>query len=142
MVRTSNGAELPARVLMPDPAIDVVLAKVETESVSHRVTSGVGAKNRSESKIFATLTYSTTLATLHKAQGRYAEAEPLHERSLAIPGETLGPDHPDVATSLENYAALLRKTGRADEATNAHMRAAVGSIPTFGADGIGIKCRK
>ena len=26
------------------------------------------------------------------------------------------PDHPDVAQSLKNYAALLRKTGRDDEA--------------------------
>jgi hypothetical protein len=29
----------------------------------------------------------------------------------------LGPEHPHVATSLENYAALLGKTGCADEAT-------------------------
>ncbi len=27
----------------------------------------------------------------------------------------LGPEHPDVATTLENYAALLRQIARADE---------------------------
>ncbi len=36
---------------------------------------------------------------------------------------TLGPEHPNVAQSLENYAALLRKTGRADEAAEMEARA-------------------
>ncbi len=31
--------------------------------------------------------------------------------------KALGSDHPDVAESLENYAALLRETGRDDLAT-------------------------
>ncbi len=35
----------------------------------------------------------------------------------------LGPEHPDVATSLENYADLLRKTGRGTEATEMEARA-------------------
>jgi len=38
--------------------------------------------------------------------GKYAEAIPFAERSLAILEKTLGPEHPDVATSLENLAAL------------------------------------
>ncbi len=63
------------------------------------------------------------LAELYRAQGRYAEAEPLYKRSLAIREKTLGPEHPDTAQSLENYAALLRKTGRADEATEMEVRA-------------------
>ncbi len=50
-------------------------------------------------------------------QGRYGEAEPLHKRALAIRQKALGPKHPDVATALENYAALLRETGRHTEAT-------------------------
>ena len=41
-------------------------------------------------------------------EDKYAEAEPLFQRSLAIAEKTLGPEHLDVATSLENYAALLR----------------------------------
>jgi hypothetical protein len=35
----------------------------------------------------------------------------------------LGPEHPDVATSLENYAALLRETEREDEAEEMEARA-------------------
>ncbi len=57
------------------------------------------------------------------AQGRYAEAEPLFQRALAINEKALGPEHPDVAQSLENYAALLRQTTRADEAVEMEARA-------------------
>jgi len=35
----------------------------------------------------------------------------------------LGAEHPDVATSLENYSALLRKTGRDAEAARMETRA-------------------
>ena len=48
------------------------------------------------------------LAELYRAQGRYADAEPLYKRSLAICEKALGPDHPDVATSLNNLAVLYK----------------------------------
>lgn len=41
-------------------------------------------------------------------QGKYDEAGPLYERSLAIREKAVGPDHPDVATALSNRAGLLR----------------------------------
>ncbi len=63
------------------------------------------------------------LALLYQAQGNYAEAEPLYRRSLAIQEKALGPEHPNVVQSLENYAALLRETGRADEAAEMEARA-------------------
>ncbi len=44
-------------------------------------------------------------------------------RALVIVEKALGPDHPHVAASLENYAALLRKTGRSDEAARMEARA-------------------
>jgi hypothetical protein len=37
--------------------------------------------------------------------------------------EALGSEHPDVATSLENYASLLRATGRAGDAAEMETRA-------------------
>ncbi len=52
------------------------------------------------------------LALLYDTQGRYAEAEPLIKRSLAISEKALGPEHPDVARSLENYAGLRHASGR------------------------------
>ena len=45
---------------------------------------------------------------LYHAQAKYAEAEPLNLRALAIWEEALGPDHPDVAQSLNNLAELYR----------------------------------
>ncbi len=63
------------------------------------------------------------LAELYRAQGRYAEAEPHYQRALAILEKVLGPEHPDVATSLENYAALLRETEREDQAEEMEARA-------------------
>jgi tetratricopeptide (TPR) repeat protein len=54
--------------------------------------------------------------------GHYAEAEPLYRRSMAIREKTLGPDHPDVATSLNNLAGLLRTTGRYADAEPLYQR--------------------
>ncbi len=56
-------------------------------------------------------------------RGRHAEDDPLHKCSLAIGEKALGPKHPDVATSLENYASLLRQTGRSAEAQEMEARA-------------------
>ncbi len=42
---------------------------------------------------------------------------------MAIREKALGPEHPDLATSLENYAALLRQTARTDEAERLEARA-------------------
>lgn len=56
------------------------------------------------------------LALLYHAQGKYDEAEPLYQRSLAIWEKVLGPEHPAVAQSLDNYASLLREIGRTKEA--------------------------
>ncbi len=63
------------------------------------------------------------LAALYHHQGRYAEAEPLYRRALAINENALGPEHPSVAKSLENYAVLLRETGRGAKAAKMKARA-------------------
>jgi len=67
------------------------------------------------------------LAYIYNTQGDYANAEPLYnrfykrwlaikaeplfKRSLAIWEKALGPDHPDVATSLNNLATLYYQQG-------------------------------
>jgi Tfp pilus assembly protein PilF len=73
-----------------------------------------------------------SLAVLLDTQGKYDEAEPLYQRSLAIRRKVcaihlaassrdhscrvLGEEHPDVATSLNNLAGLLYTQGKYDEA--------------------------
>ena len=47
------------------------------------------------------------------SQGKYAEAEPLYERSQAIQEKASGPEHPAVATVLNNWAGLLERQVRA-----------------------------
>ncbi len=63
------------------------------------------------------------LVELYRVQGRYTEAEPLHKRALATWDKTVGPEHPYVTRVLENYAALLRETGRSAEAQEMDARA-------------------
>lgn len=54
----------------------------------------------------------------------WPKAEPLYKRSLAIREKAFGPDHPSVATSLQNLAALYRVTKRNTEAGVLELRAA------------------
>lgn len=63
------------------------------------------------------------LSAVCSAQRKYAEAEPLHRRALAIREKALGAEHPDVAASLNNLAALFRAQGRAAEAEPLEARA-------------------
>ncbi len=63
-----------------------------------------------------------SLALLYRAQGRYAEAEPLYQRSLGIREKSLGAEHPDVAQSLNNLAELYRVQGRYAEAEPLYQR--------------------
>jgi len=63
------------------------------------------------------------LGLLYTDQGKYTEAEPLFQRSLAIREKALGPEDPDVATSLENYAFLLQEMDRNTDADKLGERA-------------------
>lgn len=62
------------------------------------------------------------LGTLFQAKARYAEAEPLFRRALAIDEASYGPDHPDVAIRLNNLAGLLKNTNRIAEAERLSRR--------------------
>jgi len=58
-----------------------------------------------------------------KERARYAEAEPLFRKSLAISEDSYGHDHPEVAIRLNNLAQLLKSTNRLDEAEPLYRRA-------------------
>ena len=55
-------------------------------------------------------------------QRKYAEAEPLYKRSLAIREKALGPEHPDVAKSLDNLAQLYDSQRKYAEAEPLYKR--------------------
>ena len=56
-------------------------------------------------------------------QGRYAEAEPLYQRALAIREEKLGPEHLYVALTLHNLALLYQNQRKYAEAEPLYQRA-------------------
>lgn len=57
------------------------------------------------------------------SQAQYLEAELLVRRSLTIREEALGAEHPEVASSLNNLAALLHLQGKSEEAEQLFRRA-------------------
>ena len=48
------------------------------------------------------------LGFLYRVQARFAEAEPLFKRSLAVEEKVFGPEDSGVATMLNNLAELYR----------------------------------
>jgi hypothetical protein len=66
---------------------------------------------------------SGELGLLCRDRGRYEQAEPLLKRTLRILERALGPEHPHVATCLENYARLLLAVDRPEEAASLTARA-------------------
>ena len=63
------------------------------------------------------------LAELFRVQGRYADAEPLQKRALAIREKALGAEHPDVAQSLNNLALIYGAQGHYAEAWSGEVAA-------------------
>ncbi|MEP6620451.1 MAG: serine/threonine-protein kinase [bacterium] len=65
--------------------------------------------------------------------GAYAEARPVLEEALALREQALGPDHPDVATSLVDLAALMSAVEAEDKAIPLLQRALAMRTRAFGA---------
>ncbi len=64
-----------------------------------------------------------TIATILLNNGKFAEAEPLYTRALAIYEMAHGKDHPDVAACLNNLAALFVAQRKYAEAEPLYTRA-------------------
>jgi nephrocystin-3 len=65
----------------------------------------------SEGESVAVADSATVVGQFLHEMGLYSSALPFAERSLAIRERALGPDHPDVASSLSNLAALYQAQG-------------------------------
>jgi tetratricopeptide (TPR) repeat protein len=74
------------------------------------------------------------LGVLFDIKADYAEAETLKRRALAIFETSLGPDHPNVATNLNNLAQLLHATNRLAEAEPLMRRALAIDETSYGPD--------
>jgi tetratricopeptide (TPR) repeat protein len=71
-------------------------------------------------------------------QGRYSEAIPLAQRTLAIVEKALGPDHPNVATALNNLADLYRAQGRYPDAETLYKRSLAIREKALGPDDLNV----
>ncbi len=56
-------------------------------------------------------------------RGEYSAAETVLARAVAIREKALGPDHPDVAATLNNLGSVYKEQGRYEEAEPLHVRA-------------------
>ncbi|CAN0337518.1 unnamed protein product, partial [Ectocarpus sp. 12 AP-2014] len=65
----------------------------------------------------------SSVGFLFNIQGKYTDAERLYERCQAIDEKCFGPEHPHVATTLNNRAELLRAQGKYDDAEPLYVRA-------------------
>jgi tetratricopeptide (TPR) repeat protein len=66
--------------------------------------------------------------------GNLAEAEQLLRQALSLDERHFGPSHPNVATCLNNLAALLHDSNRLDEAEKLYRRALAIDEKSFGAN--------
>jgi CHAT domain-containing protein len=74
------------------------------------------------------------LAIVYCEQGKYADAEPLYQRSLAIKEKALGKDHPGVALTLDNLAAVYEAQSKYADAEGLYKRALAIKAKALGQD--------
>ena len=103
--------------------VRIYQARGETETYAGRYGDAVGwyEKALALNPNDPTLVNATALALLHA--GQYAQAEPLFTRALAVREQALGPEHPDVAQSLNNLAWLYYSQGEYAKAEPLYQRA-------------------
>ncbi|OCK96219.1 putative kinesin [Cenococcum geophilum 1.58] len=82
-----------------------------------------GASDEDEKRVLGeehpdTLTSMANLASTHRNQGRWKEAENLQAKELEICSRVLGEEHPDTLTSMGNLAFILKGQGHDDKAVS------------------------
>jgi len=63
------------------------------------------------------------MAGLHQEQGKFAEAETLYKKTVAIKENLLGHMHPELALTLNDFAVLYARQDKFPEAENLYRRA-------------------
>jgi len=108
----------------------------EAEASANKYVTLVRERYTENHPKFATAIYWQ--AYTFESQRRYAEAEPLFKRALAIDEKTLGPDHQDVGEVLSNLAILYVAQGRYAEAEPLFKRAVLIREKVLGPDDISV----
>ena len=71
---------------------------------------------------------------MYKAQGEYGKAEELYEKSLRIRERVLGEDHPDTATSYNNFAGVYYAQRKHQKAMTHYLKAYIILLVRLGTD--------
>jgi tetratricopeptide (TPR) repeat protein len=75
---------------------------------------------------------ATPIEVVYTNRHRYADAERLLKRSMAVTEKAFGPDHPDVAQALNNLAAVYVRQGHNADAERLFKRSVVTFEKTLG----------
>lgn len=90
------------------------------EELNHRA---LAIMERSFGDIEQTAVYTTNLANVLDAQGRWSEAVPFRQRSVAILEKTRGTNDLEVAVALANLANAYFESSKHEEAATLYKRA-------------------
>ena len=91
----------------------------EAEKLVRRAVEG--AEHRKDPALLGLALHH--LALVYSESKRFADADDLFRRSLALTEETLGPSHPEVGFCLGHHAQLLSRAGKPAESEVEYRRA-------------------
>jgi tetratricopeptide (TPR) repeat protein len=101
---------------------DVLRRKGDLAQAEEALTESLRIRQRTLPKSHAFLGYSyNNLGRLYSDQGKFEEAKAEFEKALHI-REAISANHPDVAVTLNDFAALLHKMGNNAEAEKLEKR--------------------
>jgi tetratricopeptide (TPR) repeat protein/tRNA A-37 threonylcarbamoyl transferase component Bud32 len=75
-----------------------------------------------------------TIGEVYAELGEYAKAEAMHRDALKLATRSYGPEHPEVASALDNVGVLLYRQGKAAEAEALERKVLAMRIKTLGKD--------
>ncbi|XP_015416682.1 PREDICTED: kinesin light chain 3 [Myotis davidii] len=119
----------------PGPGAGLELLQEKQQVVSHSLEAiELGLGEAQPGPCYPTPADPSILALPHRDQNKYKEATDLLHDALQIREQTLGPEHPAVAATLNNLAVLYGKRGRYREAEPLCQRALEIREKVLGAD--------
>ena len=105
LLMTEEAAEAARKLMF------VVGYKLSRSDEGHRWAKDAGPLTQATGTAFERGAYLSSLATLVSSGGDYETARTYQEQALALHESGLGPDHPAVATTLQNLGIMERHLG-------------------------------
>jgi CHAT domain-containing protein/tetratricopeptide (TPR) repeat protein len=120
MEESNGGARLRVQVMTNLAATHRALGRPQAAEALYERALALAERALKQEEVAQVL---NNLAVLYTATGRARESEGIYERALTLFERSLGPDHPYVAVTLGNLAAVLAARGELAAAWALHERA-------------------